>query len=255
MKIDVITIFPDMVRGPLEYSIVKRGQDAGAVQIAVHDLRDWAPDRHRQTDDTPYGGGAGMVMLAGPLFAAVESLSPTADTCVILLTPQGKMLTQQKTIELSETPHLVLLCGHYEGFDERVREHLATEELSVGDYVLSGGELPALVLIDAVTRLLPGVLGNELSAHSDTFSDDLLEYPHYTRPADFRGWRVPDVLLSGHHAEIAKWRRKEQLRRTQARRPDLWAAFMPSKSDVNLLKQVEEENPSPPRGEPLEEKR
>lgn len=254
MKIDVITIFPEMVRGPLEHSIVKRGQEAGAVQISVHDLRDWAPDRHRQTDDTPYGGGAGMVMLPGPLFAAVESLEPKTDARVILLTPQGETLTQRKAIELSKAQHLVLLCGHYEGFDERVREHLATEELSVGDYVLSGGELPALVLIDAITRLLPGVLGNEQSAHDDTFSDNLLEYPHYTRPAEYRGWRVPDVLLSGHHAEIAKWRRKEQLRRTQARRPDLWTLYSPSKSDLKLIKQIEEENSSPPCGEPLEEK-
>jgi tRNA (guanine37-N1)-methyltransferase len=157
------------------------------------------------------------------------------------MSPQGETLSQKKAQELSGCSRLVLLCGHYEGFDERVRQHLATDELSIGDYVLTGGELPALVVIDSVARLLPGVLGNEESALSDTFSDDLIEYPHYTRPHDFRGWRVPDVLLSGHHAEIAKWRRKEQLRRTRERRPDLWTKFVPSKSDLKLLRQLEEE--------------
>jgi len=241
VRIDVITIFPDMVRAGLGYSIVKRAQEAGHVRVAVHDLRDHAPGKHRATDDSPYGGGAGMVMLPGPLFQAVESLDPVPEARIILLTPQGETFSQAKARELSEAPHLVLLCGHYEGFDERVRRHLATDEISIGDYVLTGGELPALVIADAVTRLLPGVLGNAESAEADTFTDGLLEYPHYTRPLDFRGWRVPDVLLSGHHAEIAKWRRKEQLRRTRERRPDLWAEFVPSKSDQKLLAQLAEE--------------
>lgn len=253
MRIDVITIFPEMVRSALGHSIVKRAHDAGAVSFGVHDLRDWSPDKHRKTDDTPYGGGAGMVMTPGPLFAAVESLSPGPETRVILLTPQGRTLTQAMAQELACAPHLVLLCGHYEGFDERVRLHLATEEISIGDYVLTGGELPALVLIDSVTRLLPGVLGNAESAQADTFSEDLLEHPHYTRPPDFRGWGVPDVLLSGHHAEIAKWRRKEQLRRTRERRPDLWTSFVPSKSDLKLLTQLEQETHSPSVGESSEE--
>ena len=245
MRIDVVTIFPDMIRAVLGFSIVKRAREAGVVDVQVHDLRDWAPGVHRSTDDTPYGGGAGMVMRPGPLFDCVDSLPRLPETRVALLTPQGRTFSQAKARELALGPHLVLICGHYEGFDERVREHLATEEISVGDYVLTGGEIPALTIIDAVTRLQPGALGSAESAEDDTFSEGLLEYPHYTRPPDFRGWRVPDVLLSGHHAEIAKWRRKERFRRTQSRRPDLWAEFVPSKSDLKLLKQLAEE-PSPP---------
>jgi len=253
LRIDVVTIFPDMVQGALAHSILKRAQDAHVVDVRVHNLRDWAEGRHRKTDDAPYGGGAGMVMLPGPLFAAVESLGLEVGARVVLLTPQGQTLTQAKARELSAAPRLVLLCGHYEGFDERVRQHLATDELSIGDYVLTGGELPALVLIDAVTRLLPGALGNDESAHADTFSDGLLEHPHYTRPPDFRGERVPDILLSGHHAEIANWRRKEQMRRTRERRPDLWAAFGPSKSDRKLLAQLIEDTPTPTAGKGQEE--
>ncbi len=248
LRIDVVTIFPEMVQGGLAHSILKRAQEAGIVDVRVHNLRDWAEGRHRKTDDAPYGGGAGMVMLPGPLFAVVESFALEADARVVLLTPQGQTLTQAKARELSGVPRLVLLCGHYEGFDERVRQHLATDELSIGDYVLTGGELPALVLIDAVTRLLPGALGNDQSAQGDTFSDGLLEHPHYTRPPDFRGERVPDILLSGHHAEIANWRRKEQMRRTRERRPDLWAAFGPSKSDLKLLAQLSEETTTPQQG-------
>jgi tRNA (guanine37-N1)-methyltransferase len=252
VQIDVITIFPDMVRSALGHSILQRAQECGAVQIGVHDLRDWTSDRHRSTDDSPYGGGAGMVMTPGPFFGAVESLRPSDSARIVLLSPQGRSLTQARARELSQAPHLILLCGHYEGFDERVRTHLATDELSIGDYVLTGGELPALVVIDAVTRLLPGVLGDE-SASGDTFSDGLLEYPHFTRPPEFRGWRVPDILLSGHHAEIAKWRRKEQMRRTRERRPDLWALFVPSKSDRKLLEQLAEDPASSPVGEVHEE--
>ncbi|MEO7717672.1 MAG: tRNA (guanosine(37)-N1)-methyltransferase TrmD [Capsulimonas sp.] len=253
MKIDVITIFPEMIRSGLSHSIIKRAQEAGRVELAAHDPRDHTTDRHRSTDDTPYGGGAGMVMRPGPIFAAVESLEPPSDARIVMLTPQGKTLTQAMAHEFAQSSHLILLCGHYEGFDERVREHLATDEISIGDYVLTGGELPALVLIDAVVRLLPGVLGSEESAAGDTFSDGLLEYPQYTRPPDFRGWTIPEVLLSGNHAAIANWRRKEQFRRTQARRPDLWSAFQPSKSDLKLIKQLSEEIPSPSAGESSEE--
>ncbi len=242
MRIDVITIFPEMIRAGLSFSIVKRAQENGHVQVTAHDLREYTTDRHRTTDDTPYGGGAGMVMRPEPLFAVVESLPRLDDSRIILLTPQGVPLTQAKVGELSRASHLVLICGHYEGFDERVRQNLVTEELSVGDFVLTGGELPALVVIDAVTRLLPGVLGSDESAGSDTFSDGLLEYPHYTRPAKFRQWNVPDILLSGHHAEIARWRRKEQMRRTKKRRPDLWAKFDPSMSDRKLLEAIRRED-------------
>jgi tRNA (guanine37-N1)-methyltransferase len=242
VKIDIITIFPEVIRAGLAYSIVGRAQESGVVTATAHDLRDHTQDKHRSTDDSPYGGGAGMVMRPGPLFSAVESLPPMPGARVILMTPQGETFTQQMARELTEAPHLILLCGHYEGFDERVREHLVTDEISIGDYVLTGGELPALMIADAVVRLLPGVLGNSDSADADTFSDGLLEHPHYTRPTDFRGWQVPEILLSGHHAEIAKWRRKEQFRRTQKRRPDLWAKFVPSKSDQKLLSQLSEEH-------------
>jgi len=238
MRFDVVTIFPDFIRAAVSYSIIKRAQESGTVEVGIHDLRDFTTDRHRSTDDAPYGGGAGMVMRPGPLFSAVESLELTPDAPIVLLSPQGRPFTQAIAEQLAEAPRIALLCGHYEGFDERVREHLATDELSVGDYVLTGGELPALVVIDAVCRLLPGVLGNEESSSGDSFSDGLLEYPHYTRPPEFRGWVVPDVLLSGNHAEIAKWRRKEQMSRTQKRRPDLWSAFVPSKSDLQLIAQL-----------------
>ena len=239
MRIDVVTIFPEMIESVLGFSILKRARDAGVVEIHVHNLRDFASGVHRSTDDAPYGGGAGMVMRPGPLFDAVESLPSFQGARRVLLTPQGQAFDQAKAQELACCPHLVLLCGHYEGFDERVRQHLATDEISVGDYVLTGGELPALIVIDAVTRLQAGALGSAASAEDDTFSEGLLEYPHYTRPPEFRGWRVPDVLLSGHHAEIAKWRRKEQFRRTQSRRPDLWAEFVPSKSDQKLLEKLQ----------------
>ena len=253
MRIDVVTIFPEFVQAGLSYSMMKRAQDAGRVEIKAHNLRDFTTDRHHSTDDTPYGGGAGMVMRPPPLFDAVESLDLAPGEPVIMLTPQGTVFTQALAKELSKVPRMVLLCGHYEGFDERVREHLATHEISIGDYVLTGGELPALAVIDAVVRLIPGVLGSDESTAADSHSDGLLEYPHYTRPPDYRGWRVPDVLLSGNHAEIAKWRRKEQLRRTQLRRPDLWTTFVPSKSDLKLLTQLSENHPPPQLGEANEE--
>ncbi len=225
MLIDVLTIFPDMLRAPLEASIVGRAQKRGIVRVAVHDLRDWAQDRHRTVDDAPYGGGAGMVMRPEPLFQAVEALRAADEPpgSVILLTPQGRLLTQEIVQELSAAPRLILLCGRYEGVDERVRVHLADDEISIGDYVLGGGELPALVLVDAVVRLLPGSLGSAESVLEESHVGGLLEYPHYTRPAEFRGWNVPEVLLSGNHAEIARWRREQRIHRTAARRPDLLA--------------------------------
>ena len=234
MRIDVVTIFPAMLAGPLEESILGRARAAGLVEIGVHDLRDYTTDRHRTTDDAPYGGGAGMVMRPEPLFAAVEALrTPGAD--VILMTPQGRVFNQAIARELSTRQHLLLLCGRYEGFDERVREHLATDELSIGDYVLTGGELPALVVIDAVVRLLPGALGSAESLAEESHATGLLEYPHFTRPPELRGWTVPDVLLSGNHAAIAAWRREQALLRTLRRRPELLARAELSSSDRRFL--------------------
>jgi len=223
MRIDIVTIFPEMVRAPLETSILARARAAGIVDIAVHDLRDWTDDRHRSVDDAPYGGGAGMVMRPEPLFRCVEQLREDVDPAgrVVLLTPQGRLLNQKGAQELSDVDRLILLCGRYEGVDERVRLHLADDELSIGDYVLGGGELAALVVVETVVRLLPGALGSAASLDEESHSGGLLEYPHYTRPPDFRGWTVPDVLLSGNHAEIARWRRVQRVRRTAARRPDL----------------------------------
>jgi tRNA (guanine37-N1)-methyltransferase len=243
VKVDVLTTFPEMFGPILSASILKRAQEAGIVTITVHDLRGWTTDKHQTTDDYPHGGGAGMVMKPEPFFAAVEELRcATGAGCaeeIILLSPQGDLLTQALARELSAKDHLILLCGHYEGVDERVREHLATRELSIGDYVLTGGELPAMVVIDAVTRLLPGALGAEGGAESDSFAEGLLEYPQYTRPAEFRGWQVPDVLLSGHHEQIRRWRRKEALRRTLRRRPELLDAAGLTDEDRELLREIE----------------
>ncbi len=224
MRVDILTVFPEVIRSGVDYSIVKRAQEKGAVTVCVHNIRDFTEDKHRTTDEPPYGGGAGMVMKPEPIFRAAEQIKTeywTDQSRVIMLCPQGEPFTQRKAEELSMLPHLVLICGHYEGVDERVREHLVDEELSIGDYVLTGGELPALVVLDSVVRLIPGVLGGGESPLDESFSEGLLEYPHYTRPADFRGWKVPDVLLSGHHGEVAKWRRFESLKRTLNRRPDL----------------------------------
>lgn len=223
MRIDIITLFPEMFRGPFEASIVARAREQSIVQIALHNLRDWGEGRHKVVDDYPYGGGAGMVLKPGPLFAAVEAVRPLAAEAgrVVLLTPQGRLLTQAIVNELAALPRLLLLCGHYEGVDERVRDHLAEDEISIGDYVLSGGELAAMVLVDAVVRRLPGALGSETSLAEESHAQGLLEYPQYTRPADFRGWPVPEVLPSGHHAEVARWRRQQSLLRTARRRPDL----------------------------------
>ncbi|MDP2728491.1 MAG: tRNA (guanosine(37)-N1)-methyltransferase TrmD [Dehalococcoidia bacterium] len=221
MRIDILALFPAMFRGPFEESIVKRAVEKGLVEIYLHDIRDFAVDKHRTVDDAPFGGGPGMVMKPDPLFAAVESLELPPGTPVILLSPQGRLFRQTIAEELAAHERLVLICGHYEGVDERVLEHLVTDEISIGDYILTGGEIPAMVLVDAVVRLLPGALGSEESLRSDSLSSGLLQFPLYTRPADFRGLKVPDILLSGNHPEIARWRRRQSLLRTLKRRPDL----------------------------------
>jgi tRNA (guanine37-N1)-methyltransferase len=220
VKIDVLTLFPAMFAGPLDESIIKRARKKGLLELNVHDLRDWTHDRHRTVDDRPFGGGPGMLMKPEPVFEAVESLRRD-ETTVILLSPGGRKFDQQIARELAQQKDLLLVTGHYEGFDERLRQRLADDELSIGDYVLTNGGLPAMVVIDAVTRLLPGVLGDDESSRDESFSHGLLEYPQYTRPAEFRGMKVPDVLISGNHAEIEKWRREQAKLRTKERRPDL----------------------------------
>lgn len=219
MKIDVLTLFPGMFRGPLDESIVKRAQAAGVVEIGLHDLRAYTHDRHRTVDDRPFGGGPGMVLKPEPIFEAVEDLAGP-ETRVVLMTPAGERFHQDIARELSKAGHLLLICGSYEGVDERVWT-LVHHGLSIGDYVLTSGNLPAMVVMDAVIRLLPGALGDAESAEDESFSKGLLEYPHFTRPAEFRGMKVPEILLSGHHAEIAKWRREQALKRTRKERPDL----------------------------------
>jgi tRNA (guanine37-N1)-methyltransferase len=220
MKIAVLTLFPGMFAGPLDESIVKRAREAGLLELTLHNLRDYAHDRHRTVDDRPFGGGPGMLLKPEPLFEAVEKLARET-TRVILLSPAGRTFNQAIARELAQLDDLLLISGHYEGFDERVREHLADDELSIGDFVLTNGALPAMVIIDAVTRLLPGALGDDTSSHEESFSHGLLEYPQYTRPAEFRGMKVPEVLLSGNHAQIAKWRAEQANARTIERRPDL----------------------------------
>ena len=225
MRFDLVTIFPRLCDGPLGEGIVRRAIDRGLVDVRVHDLRDYTTDRHRSVDDVSYGGGPGMVFKPEPMFRAVEAIRRDGEVdAVILTSPQGRRFTQREAERLAGLRRVVLLCGRYEGVDDRVRSALATEELSVGDYVLSGGELPALVIVDAVVRLLPGAVGDEASVDVDSFSHGLLDYPHFTRPAEFRGLRVPDVLLSGNHADIRRWRRRESLARTLALRPDLLAS-------------------------------
>jgi tRNA (guanine37-N1)-methyltransferase len=220
MKIDVLTLFPAMFAGPLDESIIMRARKAGRLELKIHNLRDWTHDRHKTVDDRPFGGGPGMLLKPEPIFEAVESLQ-RPETKVILLSPSGRKFSQAIARELAAEKDLLLITGHYEGFDERVREGLADDELSIGDYVLTNGALPAMVVIDAVTRLLPGVLGDDSSSHEESFSAGLLEYPQYTRPAEFRGMRVPDVLVSGNHAEIELWRREQARQKTQLQRPDL----------------------------------
>ena len=222
IRFDILTIFPEMFASPCGCSLLKKAADCGLIAIHLHDIRIHAEDRHHMTDDAPYGGGGGMVMKVEPIDRTLQSVPLVGeDAPIILMTPQGERFCQKMAEELAEHPQIILLCGHYEGMDERVRMHLATREISIGDYVLTGGELSAMVIVDAVSRLVPGVLGNCGSASEDSFSMGLLEYPHYTRPAVYRGWGVPDVLLSGNHREIEAWRRREALLRTWKRRPDL----------------------------------
>lgn len=224
MRIDVVTLFPAMFSGPLDESIIKRARTAGILDLRIHDLRDWTHDRHRTVDDSPYGGGPGMVLKPEPLFECVESLRTELprEARVILTSPSGRRFDQAMARELSNCPSLVFLCGSYEGYDERVREHLVNDDLSIGDFVLTNGNLPAMVIIDSVVRLLPGALGDDTSSSDESFSHGLLEYPHYTRPAVFRGWPVPEVLTSGNHAAVERWRKAQSVRRTVERRPDLW---------------------------------
>jgi tRNA (guanine37-N1)-methyltransferase len=238
MKISVLSIFPEMFSGVFNASILKRAQENGAVSLTVRDFRDFATDKHHKVDDYPYGGGAGMVLKPEPLFRAVENLSEGRSPRIILMCPQGERFTQKKAEELAQEEDLIFLCGHYEGYDERIREHLITDEISIGDFVLTGGELAAMTVIDSVVRLLPGVLGNAESPALDSFSTGFLEHPHYTRPADFRGMKVPDVLLSGNHAEIDRWREEQSLMRTLERRPDLLGAAELTASQKKILRKL-----------------
>jgi tRNA (guanine37-N1)-methyltransferase len=227
MKIDIVTLFPEICRAPLNESIMKRAQEKGIVDVHIHNLRDWTTDKHHVVDDAPFGGGQGMVMKPEPIFAAVEDLQHRTSNIesriskVVLMSPAGRRFDQEMARQLSQESHLIVVCGHYEGVDHRVIEHLVNLEISIGDYVLTNGAITAVVLVDTVVRLLPGVLGHEQSAADDSFSAGLLEWPQYTRPADFRGWKVPQILLSGDHAHIAEWRKQEALRRTKKNRPDL----------------------------------
>ncbi len=239
MHFDIFTLFPGMFSGPFSESILKRAQDRGVLSIDLHNIRDATSDKHHVVDDYPYGGGAGMVMKPDPVFAAIESVHRGGP--IIYLTPQGRLFNQQIARELAKEERITLLCGHYEGIDERVNQHLVTDEISIGDYVLTGGELAAMIVVDAVSRLMPGVL-TEGSAEDESHSNNLLEYPQYTRPQEFRGWRVPDMLLSGHHENIARWRRKEAIRRTRQRRPDLFTKLdLSSKTDKKLVKELDDE--------------
>jgi len=225
MKIDILTLFPEICRAPLSESMMKRAQENKIVDLRIHNLRDWTTDKHHIVDDAPFGGGQGMVMKPEPIFAAVEELRQSKiknqKSKIILMSPGGRRLDQKLATELSQESHLIVICGHYEGVDHRVIEQIVDLEISIGDYVLTNGAIAAVVLVDTVARLLPGVLGHEQSAHDDSFSAGLLEAPQYTRPAEFRGWKIPEALLSGNHAEIAKWRKEQALKRTKQNRPDL----------------------------------
>lgn len=245
-RIDVVTIFPDFFAGPFSHGVLRKALDAGVVEIGVHDLRRWTHDRHQVVDDRPFGGGAGMVLKPEPLVEAVEDLrSAKADSLVVLTSPQGRLFDQKYAERLAGVEHLVVLCGRYEGVDERVVDAVVDEEVSIGDVVLSGGELAAAVMVDAIVRLVPGALGCEQSAEQDSFSTGLLDCPHYTRPAEFRGMQVPDVLLSGHHGEIARWRRRQALARTLARRPDLLESATLSDDDKRFLEQLQKSGQRP----------
>ncbi|MCL5428622.1 MAG: tRNA (guanosine(37)-N1)-methyltransferase TrmD [Chloroflexi bacterium] len=241
MRIDVFTLFPELFPPYLDASILGRARQAGLLEVKLHNIRDYATDKHQVTDDEPYGGGGGMVMKPEPIFAAVEGVLGAEPVIpIILLSPQGRIFNQQVAQELSAHEHFALICGRYEGVDERVREHLVSDEISVGDYVLTGGELPALLIIDSVARLLPGALGDPTGAITDSHASGLLEHPHYTRPPEFRGWAVPEVLKSGDHGRIVRWRRQQSLLRTAQRRPDLLEHAELSKKDKQLLEEAEE---------------
>ena len=221
MQIDILTLFPEMFHGPFSESVIKRAQEKGLVTINLHNLRKWTKDSHHSVDDYPYGGGTGMVLMVEPFYEALKELKKE-NSKVILMTPQGFPFVQEKAQELAQCTHLIIIAGHYEGFDERIREHLVDEEISIGDFVLTGGEIPAMVITDSIVRLIPNVLKEDATKY-ESFTDNLLEYPQYTRPEDFKGWKVPEVLLSGNHKEIAKWRQKKSREKTKARRPDLLA--------------------------------
>jgi tRNA (guanine37-N1)-methyltransferase len=243
MQFDVFTLLPEVFPPYLNSSILQRARLRGLIDVRVHNIRDFARDKHHVTDDEPYGGGGGMVMKVEPVFAAVESVLGPAPLCpVIMLTPQGRVFNQKMVLELVQHPGIALLCGRYEGIDERIREHLVSDEISIGDYVLTGGELPALILIDAISRLLPGVLGDPGGAMDDSHASGLLEYPHYTRPPEYNGWGVPEILLSGDHAKIEKWRREQSLRRTLERRPDLLDNAPLSDTDRKVIKKIQGED-------------
>lgn len=242
MRFDIFTLFPEVFPSYLDASILHRAQEMDHLEVEIHNIRDWAKDKHQVTDEPPYGGGGGMVMKPEPIFAAVEDVLGQPPICpVVLMTPQGELLDQGKAEALSKFPRLGLIAGHYEGIDERIREKLVTDEISIGDYVLTGGELPALVLIDVLTRLIPGVLGDPSAAANDSHASGLLEYPHYTRPEEFRGWKVPEILRSGHHAKIDRWRKDQSLKRTLERRPELLEDFPLTEEDQKFLDSLKED--------------
>jgi len=251
MRFDVLTLFPEMFSGIFTTSILGKAQEKGIVSLNAINFREFSGNKHNTVDDYPYGGGGGMVLKAEPIFNAVEHVveaaraeagdKPVRPPRVVLMCPQGETYTQKKAEEFAQEDHVILICGHYEGYDERIREHLVTEEISIGDYVLTGGEIAACVIVDSVTRLLPGALGNELSSVTDSYSTGLLEHPHYTRPAEFRGWKVPDVLISGHHVNVAAWRREQSLYRTWRRRPDLLEQAELTDKERAMIRRWEEE--------------
>ena len=238
IRFDVLSIFPEMLQSPLNFSLLKKAQEKGLIDIGLHNIRDWTEDKHNMTDDAPYGGGCGMVMKVEPVERALAAVKHgDVQPLVVLMTPQGEAFNQKIAAQLAEEKQIIMICGRYEGVDERIREHLADREISIGDYILTGGELSALVVIDAVSRLIPGVLGNDASAVTESFSQGLLEYPQYTRPAEYKGWCVPDVLVSGNHGQIERWQRVEAIKRTWLRRPDLLEkAELAERDKINLEK-------------------
>jgi tRNA (guanine37-N1)-methyltransferase len=245
MQIDILTLFPDMFIGPFSQSILKKAQEKSVLAISITDIRDYAHDKHRTVDDYPFGGGSGMLMKPEPIFEAVEDIFQrsglTSQPKVIMMCPQGRMFNQRIAEELATETHLILICGHYEGIDERVRMHLVDDEISIGDYILTGGELPAMVVVDAISRLVPGVLGDDESAKTESFAEPLLDYPQYTRPREYRGWTVPEVLLSGDHEKVRLWRRKEAIRRTMQKRIDMICLDTMNEEDQGIVKEIQNE--------------